>query len=211
MFLEYGESSMHHSLRGKANEIIALLNEIPVVKGCSIYGSLATNSHDELSDIDIKIDVSGYDNGQFMLEIVELLKNKLTIYYSDYAPSLIPDRYIVSIAVDQENPFLIVDLCCCAEPHYTTITKQHVSGKNEKYTHTLKLWTANLKHYARGNECYNDIVKMARKIAVEDIDNKDEIGLLDETLCWLEDNVESELHEFVKSCRRKFAELINRL
>ena len=199
---------MYDSLRDKANMIISVLKEIPVVKKCDIYGSLATNTHDDLSDIDIEIDVSGHDNGQFMLELVDLLKGKLSIYYSDYAPSLIPDKYIVSIAIDKNNPFLIVDLCCSAEPHCTTVTKQQVIGKNDKYTHMLKLWTANLKHYVRGCECYDDIVRMARKIEVEDIETKDEVELLEDTLCWLEENVETELYEFVESCRSRFDELV---
>lgn len=200
---------MSNSLRETAKEIITFLNEIPVVRKCEIYGSLATNTYDELSDIDIEIDVSGYDNGQFMLELVELLKGKFSIFYRDYAPSLIPDRYIVSIAIDKDNPFLIVDLCCSAEPHCTTVTKQQVSEKNDKYTHILKLWTANLKHYVRGGECHDDIVRMAQKFAPEDIEKKDEAELLEKTLCWLEENVKDELYEFVKSCRRRFDELVN--
>ena len=200
---------MSNSLRDTANEIITFLNEIPTVRKSSIYGSLATNTYDELSDIDIEIDVSGYDNGQFMLELVELLKGKCSIYYSDYAPSLIPDRYIVSIAIDEKNPFLLVDLCCSAEPHCTTVTKQQASEKNDKYTHILKLWTANLKHYVRGNECHDDIVRMAKKIAVEDIDTKDEAEILENTLRWLEENVEHGLYGFVESCRRRFDELVN--
>ena len=32
--------------------------------------------------------------------------------------------------------------------------------------HILKLWTANLKHYIRGNKCYDDIVRMAKKIPI---------------------------------------------
>lgn len=199
---------MYSSLKDMAYEIITFLNEIPAVRKCSIYGSLATNTHDELSDIDIEIDVSGYDNGQFMLELVDLLKEKFCIYYSDYAPSLIPDKYIVSIAIDKNNPFLIVDLCCSAEPHCTTVTKQQALGKNEKYAHILKLWTANLKHYVRGCECYNDIVRMAQKIAVEDIDAIDEIEILEKTLCWLENNAKEELYEFIESCRKRFDELV---
>lgn len=185
-----------------------ILKEIPVVKKCTIYGSLATNTQDELSDIDIEIDVSGYDNGQFMLELVERLKDKLNIYYCDYAPSLVPDKYIVSIAIDNKNPFMKLDLCCCGNPHCSTVTKQQVMGKNQKYTHMLKLWTANLKHYVRGAECYDDIIRMAKKIAIEDLETKDEATILEETLCWLEDNTESNLSEYVKSCRRKFEELL---
>ena len=168
-----GGNLMFNSLRDKADEIIAVLNEVPAVHKCTIYGSLATDTHDELSDIDIEIDVSGYDNGQFMIELVEMLSDKLDIYYYDYAPSLVPEQYIVSIAIDKDNPFLIVDLCCCADPHCTTVTKQQVIGKNEKYSHILKVWTANLKHWVRGSECYDDVVRMAKKISIKDIDSKD--------------------------------------
>lgn len=200
---------MDCSLKSKANEIINILYKNPVVKKCIIYGSLAEDRYDELSDIDIDIDVSGYDNGKFMLEVVEFLKDKINVYYCDYAPSLIPERYIVSIAIDKDNPFLIIDLCCSAEPKCTTVTKQQVLVKNEMYTHILKLWTANLKHYIRGSECHDDIVKMAKKITMGDIDAKDEIEILEKTLCWLEENVENELYDFVKSCRRRFGELVN--
>ena len=199
---------MSNVLKRKAEEIMAVLNDIPVVKKCTLYGSLAGDTYDELSDIDIEVDVSGYDNGQFMMELAELLKNRFNIYYSDHAPSLIPDKYIVSVAIDKENPFLIVDLCCCAEPHCTTVTKQQIMKKNDKYSHMLKLWTANLKHYVRGNDCYNDIVKMANKISVNEIDSKDEGEILHEVLCWLEDNVENGLEEYVESCRRVFEELV---
>lgn len=200
---------MFNSLRDKADEIISVLNEVPAIKKCSIYGSLATDTYDELSDIDIEIDVSGYDNGQFMIELVEMLSDKLDIYYYDYAPSLVPEQYIVSIAIDKDNPFLIVDLCCYADPHCTTVTKQQVLGKNEKYSHILKVWTANLKHWVRGSECYDDIVRMAKKLSIKDIDSKDETELLDETLCWLEENVENALNEFIESCRRHFEVLVN--
>lgn len=195
---------MSHLLRNKANEIISILNEIPAVKKCTLYGSLAGNTHDELSDIDIEIDVSGYDNGKFMMELIELLKNKLSIYYSDYAPSLIPERYIASIAIDKDNPFLIVDLCCCATPHCTTVAKQQVIEKNRPYTHILKLWTANLKHYVRGKECNEDIVRMIKKIPTKNIDTKDEVQLLAETLCWLENNVENGLDEFSNTPDKKY-------
>jgi len=199
---------MQNSLIYKANEIISIQKEIPAVKGCVLYGSLSTDTYDELSDIDIEVDVSGSDNGQFMLDIADLLKERINIYYSDYAPSLIPDKYIVSLAIDVENPFRIVDLCCYAEPHCTTVTKQQAAAENNKCTHTLKVWSANLKHYVRGQECYDDIVKMARRLSITDVDLKEEAELLEETLCWLEENHESDLQEYVRSCRRVFEELI---
>jgi len=199
---------MQNSLINKANEIISILKEIPTVKGCVLYGSLSTNTYDEFSDIDIEVDVSGSDNGQFMLDVAYLLKNRVDIWYSDYAPSLIPDKYIVSLAIDAENPFRIIDLCCYAEPHCTTVTKQQAAAMNDKCTHILKVWIANLKHYVRGQECYDDIAKMARRLSIADVDVKEEAELLEETLCWLEENHENNLYEYIQSCRRVFEELV---
>lgn len=199
---------MNERLRSKAEEIIEILGGIPEVNGCAVYGSLTTDKSDELSDIDIEINVSGCDNGRFMLRLVDLLKDKLSIFYYDYAPSLIPNDYIVSIALDESNPFMIADLKCVADPHFTTVTKKQARERNDRFAHTLKLWTANLKHYARGNDCRGDIVSMAQKLQIDDIDTKNEKALLEETLRWLERNASEELFEFVKSCRRKFSELL---
>ncbi len=198
---------MDNFLKSKAEEIISILSTSPVVKNCTIYGSLRANTHDELSDIDIEVDVSGYDNGCFMLEINEFLKGKLNIFYSDYAPSLVPDKYIVSIAIDESNPFLIVDLCCVANPHCTNVTKEQMMAKNDSFAHILKLWTANVKHYVRGKDCYDDIARMARKLKI-DIDAKSEEELLEEVLCWLEGNVSEGLKTFVKACRDRFDILV---
>lgn len=199
---------MNERLRSKAEEIIEILCGIPEVNGCTIYGSLTNDKSDELSDIDIEIDVSGCDNGQFMLRLADLLQDKLRIFYYDYAPSLIPNDYIVSIALDESNPFMIVDLKCVANPHFTTVTKQQAKDLNDKFAHTLKLWTANLKHYARGMDCRGDIVSMAKKLQITDLDSKNEKELLEETLSWLESNVADGLQTFLKFCRAKFNELI---
>ena len=58
---------MNDFLKIKAAKITAILDAISEVNHCAIYGSLATDTYDELSDIDINIDVSGSDNGQFIL------------------------------------------------------------------------------------------------------------------------------------------------
>lgn len=194
--------------RNKAKEIMSVLREIPEVKSCSLYGSLAAGTDDVLSDIDIEIDVSGCDNGKFMLMLHDLLCEKIDIYYKDYAPSLVPENYIVSFALDENDPFLMVDICCKAEPHCTSVTLEQVAELNGKYTHMLKLWTANLKHYVRGSECRSDILRMAEKIGIGAKNKLSEAELLSEALCWLEANVENGLEVLTAACRRKFEELI---
>lgn len=92
-----------------------------------------------------------------------------------------------------------------ANPHCTTITKNDV--KNDIFPHTLKIWVANLKHHVRGSECYNDTIRMAKRLGIyTDFKNEDE--LLDETLIWLEKNTPYGFEEYINSCRCKFEELI---
>lgn len=201
------EKAMNLPLQEQAAQVMCLLKELPMVRECTLYGSLTNSTADELSDIDIQVDVSGYDNGKFMLELTELLKGNLSICYSDYAPSMIPDKYIVSLAIDEKNPFRMVDISCCAKPHCTTVTRQQAMDRNRMHTHMLKLWTANLKHFARGRNCRSDIVRMAQKIGLADYESKADRILLAETLDWLTRNAPDSLQGFIASCRRAFEQL----
>ncbi|MBN2443326.1 MAG: nucleotidyltransferase domain-containing protein [Spirochaetales bacterium] len=54
-------------------------NNLTQVKSCTIHGSLATGQYDEYSDIDLRLDVSGTDNGKFMLALPELLSSDFCI------------------------------------------------------------------------------------------------------------------------------------
>lgn len=193
---------MNETLRKKAALLMETLHQIPGVKRCTLYGSLAENRDDRLSDIDIEVDVSGLDNGVFVLNLPELLKEKLQICYVDYAPSLAPEQYVVSLALDAQNPFLIADIRCSADPHSKSISRNELSSRNNPYTHILKLWTANLKHYARGNDCAGDIRRMAAKLGIEQLETPEE--MLEKVLVWLENNVPEHLGVFLTSCRREW-------
>ncbi len=194
-------------LMNSAREIMEILNELPMVKSCELCGSLAAGRSDEFSDIDIRVDVSGYDNGRFMLEVPKLLKDKLNIVYSDYAPSLIPGNYIVSVAIDANDPFMIADLDCIAAPHCETVTKGMI--ENDLLCHTIKVWTADLKHFVRGKECREDIMRMARRLKGVRTDGLSESEILEECLKWMENNSRPDpgLCEIIASCRRCFEEL----
>ena len=197
---------MNLELRKLSKKCLDIIKSLPQVKSCELYGSIANNTEDELSDIDIKVDVSGYDNGKFMLEVSKLIQNKLHVVYYDFAPSLAPNSYIVSIAISSENPFAILDLNCVATPHCQTVLKEHIV--NDVYSHTLKVWVANLKHYARGFECYSDIARMAKRLKIQGIYSKDEKELLEDVLTWLEQNQTSDFAKYVSSCRECFENLV---
>lgn len=198
---------MNKSLRAKASDLIEELAQIPGVHACSIYGSLLDGREDHLSDIDIEIDVSGMDNGEFALRLPEIMRRRMPIVYSDYAPSLAPDQYVVSLALDQMNPFLIADIRCFAQPHCDTVSREELQLRNHPYSHMLKLWTANLKHYARKGDCRGDILRMAQKAKINDPESKTDAELLADVLRWLEANAPSELQLSVRSCREAYERL----
>ncbi len=184
-----------------SKRIKKFISGLPYVKSCE----LTTTTFDEMSETEIEIDVSGYDNGKFMLELPDKLK-KMKVIYSYYLSDLVPDTYTVSIAVDEQNPFSIINLKCKAEPHCKTVLKEN--AKNNKYTHILKLWVDNLKRYYCEQECLEDIRKLAQEINIENADKKEPVELLEEILIWLENNQTQKYQTYINSCRRKFNELI---
>jgi len=133
---------MNVQLIQQADEIVGMLESLPMVKTCTICGSLANGTADEMADIDLEVDGSGYDKGQFMLELPELLKDKLSIVCSDFAPSLIPEKCIVSLAFDEQNPYRVANINCFAEPWCMTITREQAKQLNNRYAHMIKLRTA---------------------------------------------------------------------
>lgn len=185
------------AIKDFANEICDFLMNIPEVKSCSLYGSLSKGTYDEYSDIDIAIDVSGVDNGLFITKLPELLTKEYDIIFYDYAPSLAPEKYIISVAINTENPFMVVDISCVANPHYDTVTKQDLARLNNQYDHTLKLFSANLKHHLRSAECYDDILKMHGRIFGKDAEIYDEEQMLEAVFRWLKENAEAQHEKYV--------------
>ena len=59
-------------LKESAENICDYLKTLPQVKRCALSGSLCRGNFDKYSDIDIEIDVSGTDNGQFAMETTYL-------------------------------------------------------------------------------------------------------------------------------------------
>lgn len=180
-----------------AKDIFEFLNDIPEVKSCKIVGSLSAGNNDEFSDLDLVIDVSGIDNGVFLTKLPQLFEEKYDVIFYDYTPSLAPDKYIVSIAINKTNPFMIVDVSCVATPHFDSVSKQDLASLNNKYDHTLKLFVANLKHLLRGMDCYDDIYKMYSRIFRRDLEAYDEEWMMQEVYGWLQENAESKHEEYL--------------
>lgn len=185
-----------------AARISDYLETLPQVRSHSFYGSLQNGNYDQYSDLDIQIDVSGIDNGHFLLELPELLSKKFSIVFYDYAPSLAPQKYVVTVAVDSQNPFLCMDFACVATPHFETVSRQDLQKRNSPYDHTLKLFVANLKHWLRGADCRTDIEKLYFKVFPSDQLPDSESVRLQHVYSWLRNHAHTKYLPYLDSCYR---------
>lgn len=182
-----------------ANRVFAYMNAFPQVKTCHLYGSLENGSFDNYSDIDLEIDVSGLDNGQFLLEIPDLIAQQFPVIFFDFAPSLAPEQYVVSVAIDTENPFGIVDISCAAQPHCRTVSRQDLIARNDPYCHFLKLFTINLKHSIRRTDCLGDIERMYQKVFCANDYTRSQQEMLADVYRWLRENVSEKQEAYVRA------------
>ena len=186
-----------------AKDVCDFLLSLPEIKSCILCGSLSNGNSDEYSDIDIEIDVSGIDNSKYITKIPELFKQKYPVVFTDYAPSLAPEIYVVSIAISNENPFAIVDIKCIATPHIQTMQKEDIASLNNLVDHTLKVFIINLKHYIRGTDCFNDINRMYKRLFnTNNISN--EYAMLQEVFKWLKENISKKHINFLNSFKKYF-------
>lgn len=202
-----GKLQFHWRVRKQkylANNIISYLNTLPQVKSCNIYGSLINGNADKYSDIDIVVDVSGSDNGMFMKALPELIGKRFPVIWHDFALSLAPEQYVVSVAIDENNPFCVVDFKCTATPHIETVQKSDL--ENDIYFHLTKLWVANCKHYIRGADCTSDIQKMARCTISAQSEKMSNEQILEEILHRLENSTTPETTVYVANCRKAWKE-----
>lgn len=186
------------TIKELAEMICGYLKTLPEVKGCCISGSLVRGNYDKFSDIDIEIDVSGRDDGQFLIDIPRLLSKKFHVIFYDFAQGMAPEKYVVSVAVDEENPFMFADICCTARPHCESVTSEDLSRLNNQYDHILKLFTVNLKHYIRGADCCKDIQKMYKKLFGDSV-SRDGREMLDKVYGWIVENAEDRHMKYIRS------------
>ena len=181
----------------KANELIAFLRNQPRVQRTFLRGSLSIGNGDEFSDIDIGIDVSGSDNGEFAKELPSLLKSNFNILFYDWSPSLIPKEYVISFVYKGFPVFWIIDIQVMATPHISSL----IEVTANKYHHLLKLWILNLKYYLRGNEeAQFNILKLAKRTLNKEIESNDIPHLMFQIIKEIKVNIEPELHDFIEKC-----------
>lgn len=186
-------------LRAWANRLMYTLGNQQGVRSCRLFGSVAAGTWDVYSDIDIEIDVSGEDNGAYMLSIPDRLREDFTVVWHDFARSLMPAQYVVSVALDETDPFLFADILCIAQPHIAFRSRE--GPPQDPFVHAMKLWIINCKHCMRGDECRMDILRMCGKM-FENADEQSDRELLARALSWLCERADGRYTALLARCAK---------
>lgn len=145
-----------------AARAIQVLEREPEVNTAFLRGSYAAGTVDEYSDIDLGVDVSGYDNGRFALRLPEVLSCHFALEFHDWAPSLLPAAYVQTFYLRNLPVFWSIDIECVATPHVPSVKDVPV----DEADHLLKLWVLNAKYYLRGQpESPESIRRFAARVA----------------------------------------------
>lgn len=127
-------------------EICRKIETFGFVTSVQKVGSRAEGHADCYSDIDLVVNIRDIKPDIALLKITEFMKITYAPLWVDFANSLMPQKFVVSMFIDCENPFCFLDIGIYNEEnfHYNPQTFQ-----NDKWVHLTKLWIMNFKYYLR--------------------------------------------------------------
>ena len=123
------------------------LRALDFVAAVELTGSRKTGAEDAFSDFDLSVTVRGLPADQGLARIASHLKNEYRPLWLDYANSLMPGKFLVSIFFAGENPFAFYDIG--VQNHDAGLLYDSSAFRNDPWVHLTKLWILNFKHYLR--------------------------------------------------------------
>ena len=170
-----------------ASTIIDLLRSSEI-NSIELVGSLSENKIDKYSDIDFMLkdtNSSPLDNINIALGIIQ---DNFEVVFFDWAKSLLPEKYVFSVFLKQNNIFWFVDLTCCRDAKYSNVNRDLLP--QDKIYHIFKLWICNAKQQIRKREERNHIDIVYQRIFTDiKISNKEKYAKI---LDWLSKNSNDE-------------------
>lgn len=189
-----------------AKSVQVLFENLPEVVSVFLKGSLQGGYYDELSDIDIVIDVSGSNDADFVKAIDSRMESAFDIYFFDWAPSLLPAKFVKTFYLRGLSIFCNLDIEVTATPHYGTLLRSDIV--REPTAAHLKLWALNTKYYLRGKLGVDgEIAKLYRRVLAEPAPTTYSVDrLLLEIINYLKDKSHERYQDFIEECRRTYVQ-----
>ena len=94
----------------QCNDVILTLKKLEFVTDICGVGSYFDGRADRYSDIDFVVKVKDIYPDEALLRITHLLKRTYAPLWSDFANSLMPRKFLVSLFIGGENPFAFLDI-----------------------------------------------------------------------------------------------------
>jgi hypothetical protein len=187
-----------------ANEIMAIFRNDACVKSAFVRGSLLDGCVDAYSDIDIGIDVSGYNNAAYCQTIIATMSRSFDLHFYDWACSLMPRTYVLTFYIKGLPIFWNVDFECSATPHHGTLTREAVS--RDTVAGLFKMWALNAKYILRRvpgvEQQILDFGKRALRVGT--VGRTNPIALMGEVLAHLRANAQPPHGEFADACQEVY-------
>lgn len=144
----------YNNQRELADLIIHLLHSSEINE-IRLVGSLSENNFDNFSDIDILLKDTKRSPVENINLALKTIQSNLDVIFSDWAKSLLPEKYVLSIFLKQENIFWYIDLSCYRDKNFQDTCRE--SLPQDKIYHMFKLWICNAKQEVRKREERNNI------------------------------------------------------
>jgi len=152
-------------------EICGKLKTLDFVTDVSVTGSRIEGCADPYSDIDLIVDIQRLQPDAALLEITEFMNMTYSPLWFDYANSLMPSKFLVSMFIDCENPFCFLDIGIFNKEEDLAYDPEKF--KNDKWVHLTKLWIMNFKYYLRNDKCFPRRFKsMIKQADISGCDNE---------------------------------------
>jgi len=152
-------------------EVCSKLKTLDFVIDIQEIGSRSEGNADRYSDVDLVVNVQVVKPDTALLKITEFMKMTYSPLWVDYANSLMPSKFLVSMFINCENPFCFLDIGIY---NHEVINYDPKRFENDKWVHLTKLWIMNFKYYLRKDSCFPQRFKnMMNKANINDY--KDEL------------------------------------
>jgi predicted nucleotidyltransferase len=186
-----------------ANQVLTLFQAQPEVKEATLRGSLVDGTPDEYSDIDITIDVSGHDNGQYVYRVLDLMHENFDVCFRDINSSAVPKWYVLNFFLNGVSPFWQIDVFITARPHCTSFSREDIRAIQDPVAHLLKLWVPCFKHLIRDPERNQDEINLAlvAKLDVAGLLDMPAMEKMKAVLDEIRRRADGRFDEFIARCR----------
>lgn len=136
------------------NNIINTINTINFVSDVKISGSLHNSTNDHFSDIDLTVSIKNIPADKALLQITETLEHEYKPLWKDFARSLMPQKFLVSMFFNCDNPFSFIDIGIFNNSNDFSFDPNLFT--NDKWIHLTKLWIMNFKYFIRRSDNFQE-------------------------------------------------------